>query len=174
MQCILVTTWIIFCEPPEGSRYKYRMLAFKVRDNADEPSWIIQQFKERIEYMAPSVSEWQLIIYAEDSSEPPTERELTRERDDEDPRVSDAVKLKPAYDLKIVSAQLKDPRLPKERKKQLLLGLHENSGMRPRIVSTACLRKLACQRRSCSSSAKSFPTTALDANSSLMRNIGQG
>ena len=54
--------------------------------------------------MAPSVSEWQLIIYAEDSSEPPTEHELTRERDDEEPRVSDVVKLKPTYDLNIVSA----------------------------------------------------------------------
>ena len=161
-------------EPPEGSRYTYRLIAFKVWENDDEPAWIIQQFKERIEYMAPSISEWQLIIYAEDSSEPPRERELTRERDDEEPRVSDVVKLKPTYDLKKVSAQLKDPKLPKERKKKLLLGLHENYGMRPRIVSTACLRKLACQRRSYSSSAKSFPTTALDANSSLMRSIGQG
>ena len=44
--------------------------------------------------MAPSVSEWQLIIYAEESSEPPRERELTGEREDEEPRMSDVVKLK--------------------------------------------------------------------------------
>ena len=124
--------------------------------------------------MAPSVSEWQLIIYAGDSSEPPMERELTRERDDEEPRVSDVVKLKPTYDLKKVSAQLKDPKLPKERKKKLLLGLHEQVWHATADRHHSMLEKAGMPKEVLHLIREVIPTIALDANSSLMRSIGQG
>ena len=41
------------------------------------------------------------------------EREHAGKCDDEEPRVDEIVKLKPTYDLKKVSAQLKDKQLPK-------------------------------------------------------------
>ena len=102
------------------------------------------------------------------------ERELTRERDDEEPRVSDVVKLKPTYDLKKVSAQLKDPKLPKERKKKLLLGMHEQFWHATADRLHIMLEKAGMPKEVLQLIREVIPTIALDANSSLMRSIGQG
>ena len=53
-----------FREPPEAAAFQLRMVAFKVRETEGEYSWIVSPFLASYDFLAPTVTEWQVVVYA--------------------------------------------------------------------------------------------------------------
>ena len=53
-----------FREPPEAAAFQLRMVAFKVKETEGEYFWIVSPFLASYDFLAPSVTEWQVVVNA--------------------------------------------------------------------------------------------------------------